>query len=135
MMEKNFVFTLELKVRDYECDMQGIVNNSVYQNYLEHVRHEYLLSVGIDFAVLCEEGINAVVARINMAFKNSLASGDIAVCRLAIRQEGIKFIFDQNIYRKSDDKLCLTAAVTTVLVQNGRMVVPEHLAKALLSEV
>jgi acyl-CoA thioester hydrolase len=28
-------FASEMSVRDYECDMQGIVNNSVYQNYLE----------------------------------------------------------------------------------------------------
>jgi acyl-CoA thioester hydrolase len=40
------VFSLEMKVRDYECDMQGIVNNAVYQNYLEWARHEYLLSRG-----------------------------------------------------------------------------------------
>ena len=45
----DYRFTHELKVRDYECDMQGIVNNAVYQNYLEHCRHEFLLSVGIDF--------------------------------------------------------------------------------------
>lgn len=134
-MAKNFIFELELKVRDYECDMQGIVNNSVYQNYLEHVRHEYLLSVGVDFAELCKEGIHAVVARIEMAFKQSLSSGDIAICKLGIRHEGIKFIFDQNIYRKSDNKLCLVATVTTVIIENGKMAVPEYLKNALLSEV
>ncbi|MBU2223338.1 MAG: acyl-CoA thioesterase, partial [Gammaproteobacteria bacterium] len=30
------VFSVDFKVRDYECDMQGIVNNAVYFNYLEH---------------------------------------------------------------------------------------------------
>ena len=29
-------FEIEMQVRDYECDIQGIVNNAVYQNYLEH---------------------------------------------------------------------------------------------------
>ena len=38
-MEK--VFELKMSVRDYECDLQGIVNNAVYQNYLEHARHQF----------------------------------------------------------------------------------------------
>lgn len=130
-MAKEYRYELELKVRDYECDLQGIVNNSVYQNYLEHTRHEYLLSVGLDFAKLYKEGINAVVARIEMAFKNSLTSGDIAICRLNIKNEGVRFIFEQDIYRKADNKLCLKAIVTTVMVQNGKMCVPPVVLEAL----
>ena len=54
-------FTLEMAVRDYECDLQGVVNNAVYQNYLEHARHEYLKDIGIDFAALAAQRINLVV--------------------------------------------------------------------------
>ena len=50
-------FSMEFDVRDYECDMQGVVNNSVYQNYLEHTRHKYLQEIGLDFAMLTEKGI------------------------------------------------------------------------------
>ena len=46
---------LEMKVRDYECDLQGIVNNANYQHYLEHTRHEFLTSVGVSFAALHEQ--------------------------------------------------------------------------------
>ena len=45
-----------MKVRDYECDLQGIVNNANYQHYLEHTRHEFLLSTGVSFAALHEQG-------------------------------------------------------------------------------
>ena len=31
-----YIYELEMKVRDYECDLQGIVNNANYQHYLEH---------------------------------------------------------------------------------------------------
>jgi len=47
-----FIYQLEFKVRDYECDLQGIVNNSVYQNYLEHTRHEFLLDNNVSFDLL-----------------------------------------------------------------------------------
>ena len=46
----NFRYRLQFEVRDYECDLQGIVNNAVYQNYLEHARHQLLKSIGVDFA-------------------------------------------------------------------------------------
>jgi len=31
----DYQFKVDFEVRDYECDLQGIVNNAVYQNYLE----------------------------------------------------------------------------------------------------
>ena len=77
-MEK-YIYELEMKVRDYECDLQGIVNNANYQHYLEHTRHEFLLSTGVSFAGLHEQGVDPVVARINMAFKTPLKSGIASV--------------------------------------------------------
>ncbi|KAA3161070.1 acyl-CoA thioesterase, partial [Akkermansia sp. BIOML-A63] len=56
-MEK-YIYELKMKVRDYECDLQGIVNNANYQHYLEHTRHEFLTSIGISFARLHEEGVD-----------------------------------------------------------------------------
>ena len=80
---ENYIHELTMKVRDYECDLQGIVNNANYQHYLEHARHEFLLGTGTSFAALHEQGIDAVVARISMAFNTPLKSGDDSVCRLA----------------------------------------------------
>ena len=44
------MYKLEFSVRDYECDLQGVINNSVYLNYLEHICHEFLKTKDIDFA-------------------------------------------------------------------------------------
>ena len=50
-------YELEFSVRDYECDLQGIVNNAVYQNYYEHARHQFLLGKKVDFANCIPRGL------------------------------------------------------------------------------
>ena len=116
-----YIYELDFKVRDYECDLQGIVNNSVYQNYLEHTRHEFLLDRNVSFSKLHLQGIDAVVARIEIAFKTPLRSRDEFVCKLNVKKDGIKYVFNQAIYRKPDNKLCVTAKVTTVVLVDGKL--------------
>ncbi|MDR3118341.1 MAG: acyl-CoA thioesterase [Mediterranea sp.] len=116
----NYIYELTLKVRDYECDLQGIVNNANYQHYLEHTRHEFLTSIGVSFAGLHKQGIDPVVARIHIAFKTPLVSGDEFVSKLYLKKEGVRYVFYQDIYRKSDSKTVIKATVETVCVVNGR---------------
>jgi acyl-CoA thioester hydrolase len=119
-MEK-YIYELKMKVRDYECDLQGIVNNANYQHYLEHTRHEFLTSMGVSFAKLHEEGIDPVVARLSMSFKTPLTSGDEFISKLYLRKEGIKYVFYQDIFRASDMKMTIKATVETVCLVNGRL--------------
>lgn len=123
----HYPFEVEMKVRDYECDIQGIVNNSVYQNYLEHARHEYLRTNNVSFAEMHSRGVDAVVARIEMAFKTPLRPGDDFIVKINVQKEGFKYVFHQMIYRKSDMKLSLKARVDTVVTIEGKLVsaVPE----------
>lgn len=130
---QNYVFTMEMGVRDYECDIQGIVNNAVYQNYLEHVRHEYMKSVGIDFADYARRGINFVVVRIEMDYKQPLTSGDKFLVGLnLVRESRVKFAFQQDIYRLADHKPVIQAKVIgTALNARGRPEIPEEVEKIL----
>jgi acyl-CoA thioester hydrolase len=117
-MEKS---TLELSVRDYECDLQGIVNNAVYLNYLEHARHTFLLEKGVDFAQLHSEGVDLVVNRIEIDYKLSLTSGDKFTIISSMARKGyVKVIFYQEIRRSNDNKLVVKAKVTGVGLRNGR---------------
>lgn len=131
-----FPFTVPLKVRDYECDMQGIVNNSVYQNYLEHARHEYLLSENVDFAALAKLGVNLVVTRVELDYKAPLSSGDEFWVGVRPQRLGrIRFEFLQNIYRSRDDALILSGRVVGVALNpNGRPYFPADLATLFASE-
>lgn len=128
---KDFIFKIDMEVRDYECDLQGIVNNSVYQNYLEHSRHKYLKSVDIDFAEMSERGINLLVKRVEIDYQAPLKSGDkfISVLRME-RISPLRFGFVQHIYRQPDNKLMIKALVIgTAINERGRPELPEELSK------
>lgn len=114
-------FTLPMKVRDYECDLQGIVNNANYQHYMEHARHEFILSEGISFADLHNRGIDCVVARITMSFKAPLRSGDEFLSCVNVQKEGARYVFYQDIIRQSDQTLSLRARVDVVCLINGQL--------------
>jgi acyl-CoA thioester hydrolase len=116
-----YIYELPFKVRDYECDIQGIVNNSVYQNYLEHTRHEFTLTENISFTDLHNRGIDVVVARIEMSFKTPLRSENEFVSKLNITKDGIKYVFHQDIFRLPDNVLSVRAKVEAVALVNGRL--------------
>ena len=109
------------KVRDYECDIQGIVNNANYMHYLEHSRHEFLQSEHVSFADLHARGIDAVVARVQMSLKVSLRPGDEYECQLRVEKDGVKYLFQQEIWRASDMKLCVSATITSVCLIDGKL--------------
>ncbi|MDR0538214.1 MAG: acyl-CoA thioesterase [Tannerellaceae bacterium] len=126
MKNKEYVFKLTIKVRDYECDLQGVVNNSNYQRYMEHTRHEYLESLGENFGDMHKKGIDAFVSRVDIHYKSSLRSGDSFVSCLNLLKEGAKLVFYQDIYRLSDGVLAARGRVETVVVENGRLTRGEY---------
>jgi acyl-CoA thioester hydrolase len=132
MSEASFVYNLEFIVRDYECDLQGVVNNANYQHYLEHTRHEFLISKGISFAELHEEGIDLIVTRVEIDYKYPLRSRDKFFVSVDIQREGnARLVFIQDIYKLSDKKHVVHAKVTGVATKKGRPVQPGKLVELL----
>lgn len=123
---KEYIFKLTDKVRDYECDLQGVVNNSNYQHYMEHTRHEFLESLGENFGKMHEEGLDAFVSRVDIRFKHSLRSGDSYISCLNAYKKGVKLICEQDIYRASDGMLAVQGTVESVVVKDGKLTRGEY---------
>lgn len=118
MKKEEYIYEMTMKVRDYECDLQGIVNNANYQHYMEHTRHEFLESIGVSFADLHNKGIDAVVARVNIRYKVPLRSGDLFKSCLWLEKKGIRWIFHQDLYKASTGELMTAGEVTSVTMVN-----------------
>ena len=110
-----------MMVRDYECDIEGIVNNANYLHYTEHTRHLFLKSCGLSFAEMHSRGVDAVVAHMDLRYKVPLRCDDEFISRLALKKEGLRYVFYQDIYRASDDKLCFKSVIDIVCLVNGRL--------------
>jgi len=123
------IFTYKMKVRDYELDAQNIVNNANYQHYYEVTRHEFLETSGISFTELHNQGIDAIVSSITIKYKKPLKGSDEFLCTVNLERKGIRYYFNQQIIRISDNALCSEARVEVVCLVNGRPSSPDILDK------
>ena len=110
---KDYLFTTEMETRDYECDIQGIVNNANYQHYLEATRHKWLQQEGYSFSQWHNEGLDVVVNEITLRYKVPLRGQEAFLSCLNVKRDGLRFVFEQDIYRKSDMKLCASSLKTS----------------------
>ncbi len=128
-----FCFEQKFDVRDSEIDMFGVVNNSVYLIYLQHTRHSFFKSLGIDLSELGNRSWNPVVTRIDVRYKKPLTSGDSFVVKLAVVQiKRVRFQFLQKIFLQnaSSSAEVLEAFIEgTVISPEGRPALPEKFQK------
>ena len=128
---KAYRFELEMKVRDYECDLQGVVNNANYQHYMEHTRHEFLESLGENFSRLHDQGVDVFVSRVDIKYRQSLRSGDRFRSCMNLVREGVKLVFLQDLYRLPDGAAVITARVEAVAVEGGHLTRGEYFDRLL----
>ncbi|MBO7231106.1 MAG: acyl-CoA thioesterase [Bacteroidaceae bacterium] len=120
-MTEKYTYSIEMKVRDYECDIQGVVNNANYQHYMEHARHEFLESIGGSFSLLHEQGVDLMVSKITIEYKRPLRGGDKFVVCINMERRGAKLVFVQDIYNKADGVLSAKGVIDVVCLKNGRL--------------
>lgn len=125
----DYIFELPLKVRDYEVDSQGIVNNANYLHYLEHTRHEFCYEAGVSFRAMQEHGIDPVVSRIEISYLTPLRLGEKMRSCLRMERRGARFLFYQDIFNERG-KQVVKATVTIVETEHGRLTRGDRLAEA-----
>ncbi|MDE5826065.1 MAG: acyl-CoA thioesterase [Duncaniella sp.] len=123
-------YEIKIKVRDYEVDSQGIVNNANYLHYLEITRHDFCEYAGTSFRTLQEQGLDPVVRKIEIEYLSSLTLGETMTSRLSMKREGARFIFVQDIYNAATGAHVVHALVTVVCLENGRLSRGDFLADA-----
>lgn len=124
------LFSVDFEVRDYELDQYGVVNNAVYQNYLEHGRHQFLHQIGIDPAKVARSGKSLTLSEITVKYLSPLLSRETFRVEVAIGEiGGARVVFLQKIHALGENRLVLSArAVAVFLNENGRptRVTPEY---------
>ena len=96
-------------------DLQGVVNNANYQHYMEHTRHEFLESLGVNFGKMHEDGLDAFVTKVTISYKKSLRSGDHYRSALRCTMRSPKLVFHQDILHM-DGSLAARGEVECVVV-------------------
>jgi len=122
---KERVFQYRMKVRDYECDSQGVVNNAIYLHYFEATRHEFMESCGLRLRDLNDEKITPVVRSANLKYNHSLRGSDEFICTVSLEKKGIRYIFHQQAIRIPENIVCTEAVIEVVCLINGKVVKPD----------
>jgi acyl-CoA thioester hydrolase len=113
----------DIKVRSYECDTYGHVNNAVYLNYLEAARHELLASLGMDYAAMRAAGFGLVVARVDIRYRRPVVEGDsLAIYSRPIKRMRIGGVMEQRIVK--NDEVVAEAEVTWVSIDRAGRAAP-----------
>ena len=125
-------FSTTIRVRDYETDAQGIVNNANYLHYLEITRHEFCEARGTSFRAMHEAGIDPVVRKIEIEYLESLTMGDTMRSSLRLERHGARYVFVQDIYNEATGHHVVHALVTVVVLEQGRLSRGDSVARLLL---
>ena len=124
---KKYCFIMDMEVRDYELDCEQIVNNANYLHYMEHTRHKFCKDAGLSFIEMHNQGIDAVVRKIEVEYKTSLRGGDSFLSCLRLERKAPRFIFHQDIL-KSNGEVCAEGIVTVVVLRDGKLTRGDELA-------
>lgn len=118
-------FHYELKVRSYNLDSFGHVNNAVYFNYLEEARCDYMESRGLSFNDFEQWKSYAFVVSAEIKYKSPARYGDVLDIRGGFSSsKRTSFTIDYQIFNTTTNKICATAQMTFAFVNDREKLIP-----------
>ncbi|QEN05129.1 acyl-CoA thioesterase [Thiospirochaeta perfilievii] len=115
------IYKTEIKVRHYECDAYGHVNNANYLNYLEHARSEFLKQIGFDYASFVAEGYGVYVVKISISYKSSALPEDaLDIFTKVTERKKASGVFYQEI-KRGETLICVAEVTWASIGKSGRM--------------
>jgi len=125
-------YLTEIKIRGYQADFYGHVNNARYLEFLEEDRWA-LLESKIDLRKWAERGLIFMVVNINVNYRQAVSVGETLVVTTGVEKIGNKSaVLRQEIFLKGTEKLVTDALVTFVIAGKDGAVL---MAGEILSEI
>jgi YbgC/YbaW family acyl-CoA thioester hydrolase len=114
-----------IKVKSYELDSFGHVNNAVYFNYLEEARCEYMEQQGLSFNNFHDWQAFAFVVGAQIRYTSPAKFGDILDVRGAFSaMRRTSFSIDYEIFNESTGRVCAVADMTFGFVNGAGKIIP-----------
>lgn len=110
-------FKTSLRVRHYEMDAQGHVNNAVYQHYLEQAALEHVEALGFTPADYRELGGMFVMRRVSIDYLRPAFAGDtLEIATWVQEMRGVRSVRRYEIRKQGEAELLVTAEALWVWV-------------------
>ncbi|KAF5833548.1 methylketone synthase IIb [Dunaliella salina] len=111
----NGTFCITQRVCDFQLDQFGVVNNSVYCNYLEHCRSEAFHALGFNVHETARQGKALALSQLNLAYRRPLRSRDTFEVKMWVeRVTGARVVLGQDIFLRATGEQVLTAEAIIV---------------------